>query len=155
MGLAIFIENPLDRRKDGEKYRYASNAQDVYDRFCEVFPVRADAAKERENFVQGKGKRWFAECVTPEGYSVWILYNSNLSSKSTGNWYNTIKGDTIREQWEDTTSDYFKDKSTRVTFAYKYLPNKESEYVFIGVYKYEGTRGNVKIYRRIDDVYNG
>ena len=146
MGIPKFMKKPLKRDvSEG----YGSNAKEIYTRGCELYGWDESKAN-----CFGYQTAMFAPNATPEGYSVWFLTHSNLSGTYGGTWNNKIEGSTIEETWtNDLYSDYFRNDNLRITFAKKRCANKDEEYVFIGLYEYVSTKDNVKIYRKISDVY--
>ncbi|MDE6301960.1 MAG: hypothetical protein K2M36_00020, partial [Clostridia bacterium] len=123
---------------------YGTSAQKIYSYGCENFGWKPEKA-----VGIGRGTPMFAGDATPRGYSVWFLVYTNLSGTGNANWSNEIIGDKILEHWSKIPDrDYFNDKSDRLTFA-----KINNEYVFLGLYAYDSTKGNVKTYRRIADIY--
>lgn len=106
-------------------------------------------------------KLLYAKYATPEGYSVWFVAHSNLTSthNSNGKWINTFKQDCLLEEWLPDGMEYHGgeltlDNTLRVVFAKK----KDGYYYFMGVYKSvsieKKANGNpLKTYKRISTEY--
>lgn len=103
----------------------------------------------------------YAQKVTPERYSVWMIVHNSLvepSYNGVSSWYNVVKGDTLEEIWftDERGSAKVTDISIRVTF----LKTRDG-YMFKGVYKLSdaelreinGQRRIVKIYKMISNKY--
>ena len=129
---------------------YGGTAQAIYDEGCRVFDW--DVSKR---YLFGARQILFASGATREGYSPWFLAHNNWTETKGGNFYNEIiwsadrKEYIIRERYDDMGKGFIDDNTIRVTFA----KTKEKKYAFLGLYKPESVKGNIKTYVLVSNTY--
>ena len=131
---------------------YGKKGLDIYDSCCSKLGFNR-AKRDSFNIRQ----IMFASRATPEGFAVWMLTHNDMTGDA-ASWANIIEGEFVYEVWNKDESRSNSD--IRVTFA----KQGSGEYVFLGVYKFEGVKNIngfydgvfikcIKTYKRIESIY--
>ena len=128
---------------------FGTNSRRAYLKCCQLFGWDQSAAN---NFGR-QGAQLYAKNATPEGFSPWFISNHNLEQTKGGKWNNTIDGNYIYEEWDETDDRLWADKTTRVVFL-----KLKGTYHFFGVYCTENIelKANgkyTKTYKRVSKEY--
>ena len=128
---------------------FGTNSKNAYLRCCEWFGWDKSEAK---HFGQ-QGALLYAKRATPEGFSPWFVSNHNLENTKGGKWSNTIEGEFIYEEWDESDTRLWEDKTIRVVFL-----KLRGNYRFFGLYQVDNIelKGNgkyTKTYKRASEEY--
>lgn len=107
---------------------YGSKAFDIYSKACTFLDFDA-----RKKFSFAPQRLLYATDCTKEGYSVWMLPNSELNGLTNGKWVNFVDlgNGTILQYTVDPNYLESAEHDIRLTF----VKQKSGDYVFIGVYE--------------------
>ena len=105
---------------------YGTKAQDIYDMCCDKY-----GWNRGKRGMFGRQQKLFADNVTPEGYAVWFISNSNLTGRDNGRIRNIVDRTTgtVTEEWNESL-DYVV-APVRLIF----IKNEQGRYVFFGVHR--------------------
>lgn len=103
----------------------------------------------------GPQKLLFNKDCSPEGYSIWFITYSNLTTGSNPktNWSDYINHDfnIIKECWKKIDNRFYDDKDTRITFARQ----KDGKYIYLGIFQAKeiDEENRCKTYHKINGNY--
>ena len=129
---------------------FGTNSKNAYLKCCDWFGWDKSEAR---NFGR-QGALLYAKRATPEGFSPWFLSNHNLERTKGGKWSNTIEGEFIHEEWDESDERLWEDKTVRVVFL-----KLSGNYRFFGLYQVDNIelKANgkyTKRYKRITKEYS-
>lgn len=129
---------------------FGTNSKIAYLKCCEWFGWDKFEAK---NFGM-QGASLYAKSATPEGFSPWFISNHVFEKTKGGKWSNTIEGDFIHEEWDESDERLWEDKTVRVVFL-----KLKGNYHFLGLYQVDNIelKANgkyTKRYKRISKEYS-
>lgn len=146
-------EKPVHNKSGKDLYigeSFGTNSKIAYLKCCEWFGWDKSEAK---NFGK-QGALLYAKRATPEGFSPWFISNHNLEKTKGGKWSNTIEGDFIHEEWDESDERLWEDKTVRVVFL-----KLKGNYHFFGLYQVDKIELKengkyTKTYKRISKEYS-